>query len=118
MYIFLVTLAIIVSVLLILLIMMQNPKGGGLNASFGNSTQMLGVQKTGDVVEKGTWVLMGMLFFIALSINFFIPSSKKGMASQIEKKIENAQPAAGMPTESAFNRLPSESIQADTSTSK
>ena len=45
----------IVCFLLILAIMVQNPKGGGLSSSFGGTQQIGGVQKTTDFLDKSTW---------------------------------------------------------------
>jgi len=46
----------IVAFLLIVVIMVQNPKGGGLGSSFGGETQQIGgVQKTTDFLDKSTW---------------------------------------------------------------
>lgn len=61
----------IVSVLLILVIMVQNPKGGGLSSAFGGgSTQMLGgVQKSTDLLDKTTWGLTIALLVLVLSVN-------------------------------------------------
>ncbi len=43
-------------------ILVQNPKGGGLSGSFGSmSTQVMGVKQSGDIMEKGTWVLMSVI---------------------------------------------------------
>ena len=43
-------------------ILVQNPKGGGLSGSFGSmSTQVMGVKQSGDIMEKGTWVLMSVV---------------------------------------------------------
>lgn len=59
----LIVLLIIAAVLLTIVVLIQNPKGGGLSAEFGGSggSQMFGVQKTGDIVEKLTW---GFFIFI------------------------------------------------------
>jgi preprotein translocase subunit SecG len=48
--------------------MVQNPKGGGLSSSFGGggSTQMGGVQKTTDFLDKSTWTLGGLLLVLIL----------------------------------------------------
>ncbi|MEY3965385.1 MAG: hypothetical protein RL263_554, partial [Bacteroidota bacterium] len=48
-------LAAIVSILLILVILVQNPKGGGLASNFSQGNQIFGVEKTTDIVEKVTW---------------------------------------------------------------
>ena len=56
----------IVCFLLILAIMVQNPKGGGLSSSFGGSAQIGGVQKTSDFLDKSTWTLGGILIALIL----------------------------------------------------
>jgi preprotein translocase subunit SecG len=56
----------IVCFLLILAIMVQNPKGGGLSSSFGGSQQLGGVQKTTDFLDKSTWTLGGVLIALIL----------------------------------------------------
>ena len=57
MYTALIVIIIITAVLLMLVVLAQNPKGGGLSSQFGGSgaTQMMGVKKTGDFLEKATW---------------------------------------------------------------
>ena len=66
-------LIIIVCFLLILTIMVQNPKSGGLSSSFGGGGQMGGVKNTTDFLEKTTWVLGGtliaLILFSTLSFN-------------------------------------------------
>lgn len=61
--IFLITLVIVIaSVVLGFFILVQNPKGGGLSGTFGNvSSQVMGVKQSGDIMEKGTWVLMSVI---------------------------------------------------------
>lgn len=50
-------LSIFVAILLMIVILAQNPKGGGLSSAFGGSgaSQVMGVKKTGDLLEKLTW---------------------------------------------------------------
>jgi preprotein translocase subunit SecG len=59
-------LLIAVCVFLILVVIVQNSKGGGLSSTFAASNQIMGVKKTGDVLEKATWVLAGALLLISL----------------------------------------------------
>lgn len=66
---FLLFLAIIVCVLLGAIVLIQNPKGGGLSSNFSSSSQLLGVQKTGDILEKGTWFLAIALMVLSMTIN-------------------------------------------------
>ena len=57
----------IVSALLVLVVLMQNSKGGGIDPNFGGQAQQLfGAARSTDFVEKATWVLAGTL--IALCI--------------------------------------------------
>ncbi len=62
----------IVSFLLIVVIMVQNPKGGGLSSSIGGPQIMGGVQKTTDFLDKSTWTLGTILVVLIMlsSISF------------------------------------------------
>ena len=93
MYTLFTILIVIASVLLILLVLVQNSKGGGLAAGFSSSNQIMGVRKTTDFVEKGTWVLVVfvMLFSIAT-----VAVNKKEVASndsEIKEHYQNAKQA-------------------------
>ena len=57
MYIAVSILIFIVCALLILIVLVQNSKGGGLSSSFASSNQIMGVRKTTDFLEKATWTL-------------------------------------------------------------
>lgn len=56
----------IVCFLLIIVIMVQNPKGGGLSSSIGGSQMLGGVQKTSDFLDKSTWTLATILIALVL----------------------------------------------------
>lgn len=56
----------IVSILLIIVIMIQNPKGGGLDSSLGGSTSIGGVQNTNKFLDKSTWTLATALVVLIL----------------------------------------------------
>ena len=76
-------LIIFVSFLLVLVIMVQNPKGGGLSSSFGGDSQQIGgVKKTGDFLDKSTWVLASVLLILILLSNLTI---QKGNGSSDSK---------------------------------
>ena len=53
----------IAALLLIFVVFIQNPKGGGLSSDFGAAQQLGGVQKTNDFVVKGTWTLAAVIMF-------------------------------------------------------
>ena len=70
------TLIILASIILGLIILIQNPKGGGLSSSFGGiGNQLMGVKQTTDVLEKGTWVFAGIVGVLCLTSAVFIPKS-------------------------------------------
>ena len=66
MYVFLIVLFVIASILMCLIVLIQNSKGGGLASSFSSSNQIMGVRKTTDFLEKTTWGLA--IFMVVLSI--------------------------------------------------
>jgi preprotein translocase subunit SecG len=98
---FVIILIIIICVLLSIIVLIQNPKGGGINASYsGISNQILGARRSTDVVEKATWTLAALLLVFSLSTGFFIDkkaaSKEDKQQSEIEK-VELGKPAP-MPT--------------------
>ncbi|MFY0608632.1 MAG: preprotein translocase subunit SecG [Cyclobacteriaceae bacterium] len=104
MYGLIVGIIILVAFLLILVVLAQNPKGGGLSSQFGGSgaQQVMGVKKTGDILEKMTWGLAIGLLVLTLSTNFFIEENVQTLSSpNIESAQEsvlppqNIAPAAG-----------------------
>jgi preprotein translocase subunit SecG len=49
------------------IILVQNPKGGGLSGNIaGLSTQFMGVKQTTDVLEKGTWIFAIVIALLCL----------------------------------------------------
>jgi len=64
---FLIILLIVVCIALGLFVLIQNPKGGGL-ATGGGTSNMFGVQRTGDVLEKGSWILLAAIVVLTLAI--------------------------------------------------
>ncbi len=66
-------LVIIASIVLSLIVLVQNPKGGGLASSIGGfSNQFMGVKQTTDVLEKGTWIFAAIIGVLCLTASFFI----------------------------------------------
>ena len=57
---------ILASILLIFVVYVQNPKGGGLSSDFGGAQQIGGVQKTNDFVDKATWSLAGIIMVLSI----------------------------------------------------
>jgi preprotein translocase subunit SecG len=65
-----------------LIVLIQNPKGGGLAGSFGGlSTQFMGVKQTTDVLEKGTWLFAGIIGVLCILSSFFMDVNGTGVAT-------------------------------------
>jgi preprotein translocase subunit SecG len=94
----------IVCFLLIIVVMVQNPKGGGLSSSLGGSTQMGGVQKTTDFLDKSTWTLATILIVLILLSSLSFTGSTGDANSKIIDETEaaatkTATPAPAKPAE-------------------
>ena len=95
MFTFFTILIVLVCVLIVLIVLLQNPKGSGMSGGFsGAASNIIGVQKAGDVLEKGTWVLGIALLVLCVASTAFTPK-----ANQQEKiKTMSEQAATGAPT--------------------
>lgn len=91
-------LTIIACILLVAIVLIQNPKGGGLASNFSAANQILGVNKTTEGVEKITWILAIALLILSLSGPFFISGSSSSKQSLMKDNIENATPGSAAPT--------------------
>jgi len=83
-------LILITCALLLLVILVQNPKGGGLASTFGDSNQFMGVKKTSDFLEKSTWSLALVLVALTLLSNFAIERGEGVNQSDIIEQVEDS----------------------------
>ena len=90
MYVFISILILIASILLILIVLIQNSKGGGLASGFSSSNQIMGVRKTTDFLEKATWTLPGVVVVMSIVITAFIPRSENTNQSEIKQQVNDA----------------------------
>ena len=65
------------SVLLIFVVYIQNPKGGGLSSDFGSPGQLGGVKKTNEFIDKLTWSLAGIIVAASIIITMRQPKASK-----------------------------------------
>lgn len=106
MYIALTVLLILVSLFILLIVLVQNPKGGGgaMGSAFGGAaSNIIGVQKAGDVLERATWGAAIVLLVLALGTTFFLPKKTQTIKTGVEQASPlspSATPAApqGIPT--------------------
>ncbi|MEP7253497.1 MAG: preprotein translocase subunit SecG [Ginsengibacter sp.] len=80
---------IVASIILGLIILIQNPKGGGLSSSLGGiGNQLMGVKQTTDILEKGTWLFAAIIGVLCITSALFIP--KTGGNSSRDNLINEA----------------------------
>lgn len=98
MYIACIVLIFVASILLILAVLSQSPKGG-MAANFGASNQVMGVRQTADFLEKATWGLAIAILVLSLGATMTMPKdriqrSKSGIENAIinENAPQNAIP--------------------------
>jgi preprotein translocase subunit SecG len=89
-------LIILCSILLILVVLVQNSKGGGLSSTFASSNQVMGVRKTTDFLEKSTWGLVSILVVLCL-LSAVVNKTSTG-ESQSSISQEKAASAVETPT--------------------
>lgn len=94
-----VILVIIASLVLGLIVLIQNPKGGGLAGNIaGFSTQFMGVKQTTDILEKGTWLFAAIIAILSIVSPLFISGSSVG-----EDKTDKISPNAAQPQQNPAN---------------
>src|SRR5215217_4904506 len=85
-------LIILVCAILGFIILVQNPKGGGLSGSIaGFNNQFMGVKQTNDVLEKGTWIFTIAIALLCIFSTFFMSSSTSSSDNDILNKINTNQ---------------------------
>ena len=97
-YIFISVLVIIACILQILIVLVQNSKGGGLAANFTSAGQTMGIRKTADFLEKATWTLAGAIVILCVVATATIPRGSTNERSRIENQIQNAVDPNAIPT--------------------
>lgn len=89
-YTFCIVLILIASVLLVLAVLVQNPKSG-MAANFGASNQVIGVRQTADFLEKFTWgmaiTILVLSLLATLAMDSHIASANDSSASNDAKAL-------------------------------
>jgi preprotein translocase subunit SecG len=97
-YIFVSVLVIIACCLQILIVLVQNSKGGGLAANFTSAGQTMGIRKTADFLEKSTWTLAAAIVILCIVTTASIPRGGEQQKSRIQRQIENTVDPNAVPT--------------------
>lgn len=93
-------LVLIASVLITLIVLLQNGKGGGLASNFVAGNQTFGVRQTADILEKITWGLVAFIFVVSIVTTFSVGSESddKDYAEGIETEAVIEMTEAEAPT--------------------
>ena len=97
MYIFLTILIVIAAILITLLVLVQNSKGGGLAAGFASGNQVMGAPRTADFLEKATWTLIAAIVAFSIAAVGFDKGNQNNVEQQSAIEIEQPAPAAELP---------------------
>ena len=95
MYTLFVSLIVLAAILMILVVLIQESKGGGLSSQFSSSNAIRGVRKTTDVVEKTTWGLAIAMVVLSVLCAYFAPKavSEQSVLEQEAAKTMTTNPA-------------------------
>lgn len=101
-------LIVIICIVLGLLILIQNPKGGGLSGSIaGFNNQFMGVKQTNDVLEKGTWIFISALAILSIVSVVFLSNVSANNNSKILQDINTSTvPAQQAPANTQQQQTP------------
>lgn len=108
MFIFLAILILLASLFLILVVVIQNSKGGGLAAGFDSSNKYMGVRKTTDFLEKMTWWLAGAVVVLSIGSSHFLRQnqSQREEINQAVRQVAEKQNNAQMPQPMEIGNVP------------
>lgn len=84
MYVLFVSLALTASVVLVLVVLIQSPKGDGLGSAFGSQSAMrfVGVKQATDLLEKITWGTASFIMLLAVLSNSSFVRGRSADADQ------------------------------------
>lgn len=119
MYIFITILILLAAILMILAVLVQKSKGGGLASGFSSSNQIMGVRKTTDFLEKFTWTLAGVMIVLSILTAKYTTSQSNNPQSQVEVQqpaplnpstAPDVAPGLPIPTDAPTQPAPEEGI--------
>lgn len=104
-YTILVVFIVIASILLTIVVLLQNGKGEGMASNFVAGNQAFGVRQTADFLEKVSWGLVTFILVLSVISSFTLGS--QGTDVDITNRIENiandAKPEFSLPAPTQAN---------------
>src|SRR5687767_8654122 len=97
-----VILILLASIVLGFIVLVQNPKGGGLSGNIaGFSNQFMGVKQTTDVLEKGTWLFASIIGILCILSTLFLKGNtsrnQNDILQQVNPNANTSAPAQQQP---------------------
>ena len=113
---FLSILIIIVCALLVLIVLIQNPKGGGIASNFMSTSQFIGAKQQVELIEQITWGFVGGLVVLCIAYAAIVGNGNKQVAAKesIVGKSEMPMPGATAPSVPAQQQAPAQQQPAPT----
>ena len=111
MFVVFTVLIVVTCVFTILIVLVQNSKGGGLASNFSSSNQYMGVRKTSDFLEKATWTLGSALILFSLLAGITIPKAGEAADSRLQGQFDETiidQPSRTIDLPESFGTEPAE----------
>jgi len=111
MFVIFTVLIVVTCIFTILIVLVQNSKGGGLASNFSSSNQYMGVRKTADFLEKATWTLGSALIVFSLLAGITVPKGGEAANSRLQGQFDETimdQPSQTIDLPESFGTEPVE----------
>ena len=110
---FLSILIIIVCALLVLIVLIQNPKGGGIASNFMSTSQFIGAKQQVELIEQITWGFVGGLVVLCIAFAALVGTGSNNTVAKesIVGKSEMPMPGASAPSMPAQQQQPTPAQQ-------
>lgn len=111
MFVVFTVLIVVTCIFTILIVLVQNSKGGGLASNFSASNQYMGVRKTADFLEKATWTLGAALIVFSLLAGITVPKAGQEADSRLQGQFDESmmsQPSQSIELPESFGTEPSD----------
>ena len=108
MYTTIVILIVLASVVMCLIVLIQESKGGGLAADYASGNQLLGAPKTSNVIEKATWTLAIVVCVLSILTAFVAPRTLVQGGSRVSNAPKQEQTATPFATQQQAPAAPAQ----------
>jgi len=83
---------VLLAIVLVICVLVQKSKGGGLAAGFQSSNQIMGTPKTANFLEKTTWTLMGIIALLCIICSLITSNMSTETGSSLQEQTVDEAP--------------------------